>query len=109
MRVGVLTGGGDAPGLNAAICGLARRMLAGGAELLGFRAGWRGLIANEVVSLADENFQHLLAKGGSLLGSSGESPYARPDRDVPRVQQTFADQRLDALVVIGGEGTLGTA
>lgn len=109
LRVGVLTGGGDAPGLNAAISGLARRLLAEGVDLLGFRAGWRGLMENETLPLADADFQQLLTRGGTLLGSSGESPYRNPERDVPKVKQTFEERGLDALVVIGGEGTLGAA
>ncbi len=108
-RVGVCTGGGDAPGLNAAVCGLARRLLAQGVELVGFRAGWRGLIENDVVRLEGTNFQHLLVKGGTLLGSSGDNPYREPDRDVPKVLETFRAHGLDALVAIGGDGTLGAA
>ena len=109
LRVGVLTGGGDAPGLNAAICGLARRLLAAGAELIGFRDGWRGLIEDRARTLADENFQHLLVYGGTLLGSSGDNPYRRPEEQVPKVLTTIANRKLDALVAIGGEGTLGAA
>ncbi len=109
MRVGVLTGGGDAPGLNAAICGLARRLLAAGSELIGFCDGWRGLITDSSRSLQHENFQHLLVYGGTLLGSSGDNPYRDPDVMVPKVLATIARHRLDALVAIGGEGTLGAA
>jgi 6-phosphofructokinase 1 len=109
MRVGVLTGGGDAPGLNAAICGLGRRLQAAGADLVGFRDGWRGLIEDHTAELRNANFQHLLVYGGTLLGSSGDNPYRHEARDVPRVLATCARHRLDALVVIGGEGTLGAA
>jgi 6-phosphofructokinase 1 len=109
MRVGVLTGGGDAPGLNAAICGLARRLLAANAELVGFTDGWRGLIDDSSRSLQHENFQHLLVYGGTLLGSSGDNPYREPATMVPKVLATIARHRLDALVAIGGEGTLGAA
>lgn len=109
MRVGVLTGGGDAPGLNAAICGLARRLVAAGAELIGFTDGWRGLIEDSTRSLQHENFQHLLVYGGTLLGSSGDNPYRDPATMVPKVLATVARHRLDALVAIGGEGTLGAA
>ncbi len=109
MRVGVLTGGGDAPGLNAAICGLARRLLAANAELVGFQDGWRGLIEDRTRSLQQQNFQHLLVYGGTLLGSSGDNPYRQPDVAVPKVLATLARHRLDALVAIGGEGTLGAA
>ncbi len=109
MRVGVFTGGGDAPGLNAAVCGLARRLQAQSVEIVGFRDGWRGLIENDPVSLVDVDFQRLLVHGGTLLGSSGDNPYRDPERDVPRVLQTMQQQRLDAVVAIGGEGTLGAA
>jgi len=109
MRVGVLTGGGDAPGLNAAICGLGRRLQAQGAELIGFRDGWRGLIEDSTLSLRGTNFQHLLVHGGTLLGSSSANPYRDPGRDLPRVKATLQRHRLDALVAIGGEGTLGAA
>jgi 6-phosphofructokinase 1 len=109
MRVGVLTGGGDAPGLNAAICGLGRRLLAAGVELVGFRDGWRGIIEDATCSLQDANFQHLLVYGGTLLGSSGDNPYRNPAVMVPKVLACFARHRLDALVAIGGEGTLGAA
>lgn len=109
MRVGVLTGGGDAPGLNAAICGLARRLLAADAELIGFLDGWRGLQQDRTRPLQHENFQHLLVYGGTLLGSSGDNPYRDPATMVPQVLATLARHRLDALVAIGGEGTLGAA
>ena len=109
MRVGVFTGGGDAPGLNAAICGLGRRLTAQGAELVGFRDGWRGLIEDKVFPLDGVNFQHLLTHGGTLLGSSGDNPYRNPERDVPRCLETVRKHKLDAVVAIGGEGTLGAA
>ncbi len=109
LRVGVLTGGGDAPGLNAAICGLGRRLLAAGASLIGFQDGWRGLIDDATRSLQDQNFQNLLVYGGTLLGSSGANPYRDEATMVPKVLATIARHRLDALVAIGGEGTLGAA
>ena len=109
MRVGVLTGGGDAPGLNAAICGLGRRLLEANAELIGFADGWRGLLDDETRDIRDWNFQHLLVHGGTMLGSSSAYPYRDPDVMVPKVLATIARHRLDALVAIGGEGTLGAA
>ncbi|MBP8299969.1 MAG: ATP-dependent 6-phosphofructokinase [Planctomycetes bacterium] len=109
LRVGVLTGGGDAPGLNAAICGLGRRLIAAGAEMIGFKDGWRGMMNDSTRSLQDANFQHLLVYGGTLLGSSGDNPYRDPATMVPKVLENFRKHRLDALVAIGGEGTLGAA
>lgn len=109
MRVGVLTGGGDAPGLNAAICGLGRRLIEANCELVGFADGWRGLIEDETRNVANWNFQHLLVHGGTMLGSSSAYPYRDPEVMVPKVLATIARHRLDALVAIGGEGTLGAA
>jgi len=109
MRVGVLTGGGDAPGLNAAICGLGRRLLEHDVELIGFADGWHGLIENVTREIDPKSFQHLLVYGGTSLGSSSAYPYRNPEESVPKVLQTIADNRLDALVAIGGEGTLGAA
>ncbi|MEC9047385.1 MAG: ATP-dependent 6-phosphofructokinase [Planctomycetota bacterium] len=109
MRVGVLTGGGDAPGLNAAICGLGRRLLEHDVELIGFADGWRGLIENETRELDPKSFQRLLVYGGTSLGSSSAYPYREPAASIPKVLDTVASQRLDALVTIGGEGTLGAA
>ncbi|MFK7740935.1 MAG: 6-phosphofructokinase [Planctomycetota bacterium] len=109
MRVGVLTGGGDAPGLNAAICGLGRRLLANGCELVGFADGWRGLMEDLTEDLPRSAFQHMLVQGGTLLGSSSAYPYRKPEESVPKVVATVKRHRLDALVAIGGEGTLGAA
>jgi len=109
MRVGVMTGGGDAPGLNAAICGLGRRLLESNCRLIGFTDGWRGLIDNVTTDIEGWDFQHLLVHGGTMLGSSSAYPYRDPDVQVPKVLATIAHHQLDALVTIGGEGTLGAA
>lgn len=108
-RVGVLTGGGDAPGLNAALCGVARRVKERGVDLVGLRNGWEGLIESNVV---EEDFAadpHLVTRGGTVLGSSSAWPYRHPERDVPKIKRAFADLELDALIAIGGDGTLSSA
>ncbi len=104
-----MTGGGDAPGLNAAICGLGRRLMEADCELIGFADGWRGLLEDETRDLESWDFQHLLVHGGTMLGSSSAYPYRDPDEQVPKVLATIERHRLDALVTIGGEGTLGAA
>tara|TARA_R110002072_G_scaffold100429_3_gene221135 strand:+ start:20110 stop:21141 length:1032 start_codon:yes stop_codon:yes gene_type:complete len=104
-----MTGGGDAPGLNAAICGLGRRLMEAECELIGFADGWRGLLDDETRDIESWNFQHLLVHGGTMLGSSSAYPYRDPKVQVPKVLATIARHRLDALVAIGGEGTLGAA
>ena len=109
LRVGVLTGGGDAPGLNAAVCGLGRRLREAGASLLGFRDGWRGLVEDVAEPIDTTILLDLVTRGGSILGSSGDYPYRHPQRDVPKILATFKAHRLDALVAIGGDGTLESA
>lgn len=106
---GVLTGGGDAPGLNAAICGLGRRLLPLGHRLIGFRDGWRGVIEDDAFVIGHEMFSDLLAKGGTILGSSSANPLFEPERDIPRVKEVMRRHELSALVVIGGDGTLQAA
>ena len=102
MRVGVLTGGGDAPGLNAAICGLGRRLIEADCELIGIADGWRGLLEDETRDVASWDFQHLQVHGGTMLGSSSAYPYRDPEVMIPKVLATIARHRLDALVAIGG-------
>jgi 6-phosphofructokinase 1 len=109
QRVGVLTGGGDAPGLNAAICGLGRRLHEAKVTLVGFREGWRGIVTNETQQIDAHTLLDLVTRGGSVIGCSSDYPYRNPERDVPKILATFASQRLDALVAIGGDGTLETA
>jgi 6-phosphofructokinase 1 len=108
MRIGILTGGGDAPGLNAAIRAIVRKGTAvHGAEMLGFRNGWRGVMDGDVRELTKESVQGILHRGGTILGSSGADPYH--EGGTAKVRRTFADLALDGLIAIGGEGTLGAA
>jgi 6-phosphofructokinase 1 len=108
--VGVLSAGGDAPGINAAICGLGRRLLERGVTVLGFTHGWRGLILDQARPLTVLAMHDLLVAGGSVLGCSSHDPYLRGDRhDVERIRATFAARKLDALVAIGGDGTFASA
>jgi phosphofructokinase-like protein len=107
-RIGVLTAGGDAPGLNAAIRAVVRTAIgAHGFEVLGFRRGWRGVMDGDVLELTSSSVQGILHRGGTILGSSGADPYH--DQGVERVRRTFVDLGVDALVTIGGEGTMGAA
>ena len=78
-------------------------------ELIGFADGWRGLLEDETRDIESWDFQHLLVHGGTMLGSSGAYPYRDPDVQVPKVIATIKRHRLDALVTIGGDGTLGAA
>jgi ATP-dependent phosphofructokinase / diphosphate-dependent phosphofructokinase len=107
-RVGVLTGGGDCPGLNAVIRAVARRSFDRGHEVIGVRTGWRGLVEGVFEPLGPREISGLLPRGGTILGTSRTNPY-KLDEGVERVLANFREQGLDALVAIGGEDTLGVA
>lgn len=109
MRVGVLTGGGDCPGLNAVIRAVVRKELRDfGGEVFGFYDGWRGVVDNEGEMLDVARLRGTLSRGGTILGTSRETPYMTED-GTARVSATMSDRQLDALIVIGGEGTLSCA
>ena len=109
MRVGVLTGGGDCPGLNAVIRAVVRKGERHyGDELVGFRDGWRGVIEGSTMPLDVERCRGILPRGGTILGSSRTNPYKVAD-GVDRAKATLTRLGVDALVAIGGEDTLGVA
>jgi 6-phosphofructokinase 1 len=108
VKVGVLTGGGDCPGLNAVIRAVARRSFSRGHEVLGVREGWRGLVESRFEALGPREISGLLPRGGTILGTSRTNPY-RLDGGAEAVLANFEREGLDALVAIGGEDTLGVA
>jgi ATP-dependent phosphofructokinase / diphosphate-dependent phosphofructokinase len=108
VRAGVLTGGGDCPGLNAVIRAVTRRLLEGGWDVLGVREGWRGLIEAKLEPLGPREISGILPRGGTIIGTSRTNPY-KVDGGVDRVLATMQDSGLDALVAVGGEDTLGVA
>jgi 6-phosphofructokinase 1 len=109
MRIGVLTGGGDCPGLNAVIRAVVRKGIdQHGHSILGFRDGWRGPIDGVWEELTIESVRGILPRGGTILGSSRTNPLARED-GVERVRATLTELGVDGLIVIGGEDTLGAA
>jgi 6-phosphofructokinase 1 len=108
MRVGVLTGGGDCPGLNAVIRAVARRSLDRAHDVIGVREGWRGLVEGVFETLGQREISGILPRGGTILGTSRTNPY-RLDGGAEQVRETFVRAGLDALVAIGGEDTLGVA
>jgi ATP-dependent phosphofructokinase / diphosphate-dependent phosphofructokinase len=107
-RVGLLTGGGDCPGLNAVIRAVTRRVLDRGHEVVGVRAGWRGLVEGRFEPLGYREISGILPRGGTILGTSRTNPY-RSEGGVEQVLRHFRDGGLSALVAVGGEDTLGVA
>jgi 6-phosphofructokinase 1 len=109
VRVGVLTGGGDCPGLNAAIRAIVRKGIdVHGHEIVGFRDGWRGAIENLQEELTVESTRGILPRGGTILGTSRTNPF-KSDDGPERVKSTMAGLGMDGLIAIGGEDTLGAA
>jgi len=109
MRVGVLTGGGDCPGLNAVIRAVVRKgVKSHGFEFVGYRDGWRGPLEGVTMELGIEQCRGILPRGGTILGSSRTNPF-KLDNGVERIKENLANDGVDALVAIGGEDTLGVA
>ena len=108
MRIGILTGGGDCPGLNAVIRAVVRKSTDLGHEAVGVRDGWKGLTDGVFMPLGRREVSGILPRGGTILGTTRTNPY-KIEGAVGAVRRNFADERLDALVAIGGEDTLGVA
>ena len=109
MHIGVLTGGGDCPGLNAVIRAVVRKGVSVyGHQFSGFRDGWRGPLEGDVRPLGIEQVRGILPRGGTILGSSRTNPYKVED-GVGRIRRTLTELGIDALIAIGGEDTLGVA
>ncbi|MCW2887797.1 MAG: ATP-dependent phosphofructokinase / diphosphate-dependent phosphofructokinase [Streptosporangiaceae bacterium] len=109
MRVGVLTGGGDCPGLNAVIRAVVRKgVQVYGYEFVGFRDGWRGPLEGDTVALDIQAVRGILPRGGTILGSSRTNPL-KVEGGIERIKDNLAGLGVDALIAIGGEDTLGVA
>ena len=108
VRAGILTGGGDCPGLNAVIRAVTRRLQTSGWDVVGVREGWRGLVENKLEELGPREISGILPRGGTIIGTSRTNPF-KLDGGVDAVLRNFAESSLDALVAIGGEDTLGVA
>jgi ATP-dependent phosphofructokinase / diphosphate-dependent phosphofructokinase len=109
VRIGILTGGGDCPGLNAVIRAVVRKGIDEfGDQIVGFRDGWRGVLEDVQDELTIESTRGILPRGGTILGSSRTNPSKRED-GVELVRTTLELHRLDGLIAIGGEDTLGAA
>jgi len=110
MRIGLLTGGGDCPGLNAVIRAVVRRGLSVGTHsFLGFRAGWAGVLEDDASELTLQSTIGILPRGGTILGTSRTNPFAEGRDGAASVRRTLSARGVDALIPIGGEDTLGVA
>jgi phosphofructokinase-like protein len=108
-RIGILTGGGDCPGLNAVIRAVVRKGVNHyGHAIVGYRDGWRGVLENRVTHLTPENTSGILHRGGTILGSSRTNPF-KEERGVERIKESLSEERIDTLIAVGGEDTLGVA
>src|SRR5262245_1324672 len=108
MRVGILTGGGDCQGLNAVIRAVVRKIHNAGGERIGILEGWRGLVENQTRPLQVAETDVIIARGGTILGSSRTNPFRKPEY-VAKVLANYRGLGLDAVIAIGGEDTLGVA
>src|SRR5437660_7700372 len=106
--VGMLTGGGDCPGLNAVIRAVVRQSDAQGWDSVAVLEGWRGMVEGRFQDLGVQEVSGILPRGGTIIGTSRTNPY-KLEGGVDKVRQSFRDRGLDALVAIGGEDTLGVA
>lgn len=111
MRVGILTGGGDCPALNAVIRAVVRTLYNSGVSTVGFLEGWRGAIEGNTIDLEPRVTDDVVDRGGTILGSSRTNPFKNPNDRGPidKILSVFREKKLDALVAIGGDDTLGVA
>lgn len=107
-KIGVLTGGGDCPGLNPTLRAVVRKALMENISVVGIRNGWKGLITKNTVNMDRNSVSGILPKGGTVLGTSRTNPYKK-EGDLAKTKKNMRALGLDALIVIGGDDTLGAA
>ncbi len=108
MRIAILTGGGDAPGLNATIRAIVRRAEEYGWEVIGIRWGWKGMLEGEYINLEYDEVEEIIREGGTILGTSRVNPLKR-ERGLEKIKENFKKLKIDALIAIGGNDTLSVA
>jgi 6-phosphofructokinase 1 len=108
MKIGILTGGGDCPGINAVIRGAVRTALQDKYNVIGFLDGWKGLVKKEHIKLDLDSVSGIIHRGGTILGTSRTNPY-KTEGDAEKCKNNFKAMGLDVLIAIGGEDTLGVA
>lgn len=115
MKIGILSAGGDCPGINSTIRGVSKTAIVKyGMEVIGFTEGFRGLLNKEYIELNEKALSGILTEGGTILGTSREKPFKKKDSDIinnkpEQIKKNYKELGLDALVCIGGNGTQKTA
>lgn len=107
-KIGLLTGGGDAPGINAVIRAVVKTAVQNGYKVIGLLDGWKGLINKEYINFDSSSVLDIVSKGGTVLGTSRMNPY-KIEGAALRCKKNFSSLNLDALIAVGGEDTLGVA
>ncbi|HZS08464.1 MAG TPA: ATP-dependent 6-phosphofructokinase [Blastocatellia bacterium] len=107
-KVGILTGGGDCPGINAVIRAVVRRARLDSVAVMGVKNGWQGLIKNNLELLTRQTVSGILPRGGTIIGTSRIDPLSSPE-ELQKIRETWEQHRLNALIVVGGEGTMSAA
>src|SRR5687767_1986833 len=107
-RIGILTAGGDCPGLNAVIRAVVRRAVVDNVEVLGIKNGWRGLVEGDVEPLTRSSVTGILPRGGTILGTSRANPLQSPGT-IQQVRENWEKFQLKGLIVVGGDGSLSAA
>ena len=108
MRIGILTGGGDCPGLNPTIRAIVRKAISESDKVIGIKYGWKGLLEKDYIELDLDSISGILPKGGTILGTSRTNPYKR-ENGPQIVKENFNKLAIEGLIAIGGEDTLGVA
>ena len=108
MKIGILTGGGDCPGLNAVIRAVVKKSYQYNWDIIGIKNGWAGLINGEIELLTDYSVSGILPKGGTIIGSSRTNPFNKKE-DLQKLEENIKKFGLDAIIAIGGDDTLGVA
>jgi 6-phosphofructokinase 1 len=107
-KIGLLTGGGDCPGLNPVIRAVVRKCLEYNVDVIGIKNGWKGLIENSTIKLDFQSVSGILPKGGTILGTSRTNPYKKEEH-LKSLHENYKKLAIDALIAVGGEDTLGVA
>ncbi|HEY5651322.1 MAG TPA: ATP-dependent 6-phosphofructokinase [Acidimicrobiia bacterium] len=103
-----MTAGGDCPGLNAVIRAVVARLSADGHRAVGIRDGWEGLMEGRTTELTRDHVRGIIARGGTILGTSRLDPYVHGDGFIS-IERTVRSTGMESLIVVGGDGTLRTA